>query len=759
MSQSSQPKDDFFESSDSHHIGILEAVENLSNIADMDIDDKLGLIEDHVIVHGLDEEESLEAIRWLEDKSEHQTEQVVEETYRAVLDYVKNFHQKEFNRFYDKKNQDGIKKIMVLVGKASEKLNNYTHLFKGVHQKGIEETKEYKQLNKFYQERIAIEDEEKISLIDLSRKEQQLEARKHPRVEEDEYTVESKKFVLDLEKVKADENYELLYIQRDDGSRFMESNLFKNLKVACNFGEFAGNKLERDPIEGLENWLDLSSHKTAIRTLRGVQPYLQDYFSEALKYKDMDVVSQTTMALMSLMLAANPKNRAHLNPPKAASAFYQDFQHYLRGALGSFEYQKMRSFPPPPTNVFLVKMLKIIHTLSWSFFFHTADTDSLSFVIDDMLEEGKLSVKKQPGRSKKIDNFYETLKADYLQMQRYLLGYPIGPLFKTLKTLQEWTGEAFDPYMMGNLPMEAQALKVDHIPVSLLRMPAPLHQEIISRVELTPEFMGLMDADVQSANAHKHLFINLHDRTSWKENTRSQFLENIPKKGDYLEYLHTVTLAKCTDFYHQTGHYEEVYKSKDFLKQLVTNLHSLDTGFYFNTWVGEELFSGFCEKLIGCVHKFFFDGKSTLSQAERQDFIEIIYQFITLKVIELIEPTSMSFVCKDAIDQSGVSTLLFNQFLKLIQGKKLGDKERQNMHLLLFAYPTLVRQRPVSAKNFLRMVQCLERLDEGLKKHGHAQFIKIFSKIFKVDLKAITFDKPTFEKRHGPVDDKGASKG
>jgi len=594
MSQENKKSEGLFD--DGAHLSILEAVENLSNIADMDVDDKLGLLEDHVIVQGATEEDVLETIQWLEDKSEHQTELVVEETYKAVLKYVKDFHKKEFSRFYEDKNQAGIKKIMLLVGKATDKLKNYTHLFKGVHKEGVEETKEYRQLNKFYNERIAIEEDDKISLIDLSRKNRQMESQKHPDIEEDENAIKSKQFVLDVEKTKEDKNYELLYIQREDGSRFMEPEFYRNVKVACNFTDFVGKKSERNPIEGLEHWQDLSLHRSAVKMLRIIKPYLKEFYSESLKYKDMEVVSTLNMGIMALMLAANPLNRSHLNPAKSCKYFFYDFQHYLRNALSSFEYQKLRSFPPPSSSIFLHTMMDVIHMLSWALFFQTADLESLSFVMDDMLEEGKISVRKSTRKPKKIPNFWDALEDDYLHLQRYLMNYPIGPLFKTLQILREGQGDAFDPYQTGNMPLEFQALEIDGEPISLLRMPSPTSQELISKVRLDQEFAGFVDSLANSQTPKTHLIVNLQDRTQWNEFARSDFLEKLPKDTEFVKTLETVTLTKSSDFYHQTGAYQSLSRTKDFFKQLVFHFHSKETGFYFTPWLEEKIFNGFIEK-------------------------------------------------------------------------------------------------------------------------------------------------------------------
>lgn len=730
---------------DEHHLSILEAVENLSNIAEMELDDKIGFIEDHVVVHGTTDEEVLETIQWLEDKSEHQTEQVVEETYRAVLKYLKEFHQKEFNRFYDQKNQEGIRKIMLLVGQASDKLKNFTHLFKGVHQKGIEETKEYKQLEKFYKERIAIEDNEKVSLIDLSRKERELDLQKHPQIEEDENTVNAKKFLLDVERSKHDDHYELLGIQRDDGSRFLEPQFFRNIKVACNFGEFVGPKAERNPFEGLEHWQDLSLHKSAIKILKLIKPHLKVFFQDALKYKDMEIVSNVNMAVMALMLAANPKNRANLGIEKSCKGYFKDYQHYLRQTIESFEYQKLRAAPPPSSKVFLVTMVDIIHLLSWGLFFHGVDYQSLAFVLDDIIEEGRVSVRRKGHKDVNSKEFWHTLEQDYLHVQRYLMSYPVGPLFKTLKCLQEGGHEGYDPLMHGSIPCEFQNICLGNKCCSILKLPSPTTQELIFKASLAPEFVGLLDAYHHSKEDKKHLFVNLQDRTDWSEVARAHLLEKLPNQSEYVGEVDTITLNKNSDFYHQSGAYEPISKAKDFFKQLVFNLHAKEAGFFFSPWVEKHLFGGFLEKLIKSVHKFFFEGKTELTVKERQNFIEITYQMLILKVMEVTKSNSMSFSCKDAIDIGGAQNTTFYGFMRLVAEQKLSERDRQKMQWLLFAEPMLSRDRVIQSGRFLRMVQCLKWVQKILEKRSSGQFYQEFEKYYELDLSEIRFEKSVFE--------------
>ena len=738
--------DSAYEDSQSH-LTIIEAVENLSNLAEMDDNDRIGVIEDHVIVHEQDEEESspLEAIHWLEEKSQHQTEEVVSDTFKTVLKYVKDFHKKEFNRFYEEKNQQGLKKIMLLVGKASDNLKNFTHLFSGTYKKGIEETKEYKQLSNFYKERIAVEDEDKVSLIDLSRKERNLDPTKNPLQEIDEDTKLAKQFIFDIEKIKVDDSYELLYMQKEDGSRFYNSDFYRNIKLACNFGDYVGAHLERDPVDGLNCWLDQSLQKGAVKILRRIEPHLKPFYQESVTYRDMEIVASVNMALMALMMAANPKNKLEIRPVKSTAEYFKDFQHYIRESLESFEYHKLKSFPPPSSNIFLHNLMDIIHLLSWSIFFKPVDLQGFGAVIDDIIEEGRASVNKK-GAKKKNESTWAKFEEDYIHISRYLMNYPIGPVFETLQGLDQGAFDGFDSLMMNNFPLEWGCIKVTEKPVAMLRLPSPTHQDFVSKVNLDYEFMGLLDAMNQSEVEKKHLLINLQDRTVWKEHPRAKFLESLPKQGDYYKNIDVVTLCKESDFYYQTGAYKDLSSIAHFFKQMVLQLHSPETGFYFPNWISEKIFNGFVEKLIQQIHRFFFDSKSKLDQKERQDFIEIFYQFLTLKLLEICSCDSFSFTCKDGLDTGSTAMCSFYAFIKVLAGKKLSKEDMEKMQAMLFAFPIIVRERNIKVQHFNRMTQCQERIEKGIEKHSKGGRKKVFEQYFG-DLFDLSFDSLSFGKQ------------
>ncbi len=719
------------------HLTILEAVENISNLAEMESTDKLGMFEDHLVIHHSSEEEeddlsSLETIRWLDEKNTVQTETLVSDTFKTVLHYVKDFRQKDAEHFYEEKTREGIRKIMLLVGKACDKLTECTDLFKGVHKEGIADTDEYKQLNKFYNERIAVENKEKVSLIDLSRYERNLEIKKHPLTEENEETLQARKFVVDVNEVKGDRFYDLLSLRRDDGSYFMSGNLRKDLKLSCRFGDFLPETRETRPLEGIEFLIDRSMRQAAVDLLRMLKPYLHGFFKESMRYKDMELVAALNKAFMALMLAAYAGNSAAAAPEKRCTAYFHDFQGYLREALTSFEYQKLRNVPPPPSSSFLRIVLDLLYLTVWGFYVHDFSAEGMEAVSDDMIEEALTTVREKKKTESAVAEWpEERLLKEFFLVNRYLKKYPIGPAYKVLKGLEEDAlPEEFDTLFDLNLPFEMANVRMGEKELSLIRLPSPTHQEFVNKVFLHDEFIGLLDAYEQSSENKTLLIINFQDRTSWREHPRCKVLESLPKNAEHLNHVHVVTLTKNNEFYHQTGLYEKGGDAVSFLKQFLFHLHSEESGFFIPSWMKKQFFSGFAQETMRAIHRLFFDGKKRLTPEERRDFIDIFYLFFMLKAVEVTGADILALTCKDGLDLSGTVGSELYLFLKWLGGSSVNEKDMDKLRLWLFALPLFLRERTVREEDLKRSFSALGHFRKFSKKHSRETVRKLLNDHF-----------------------------
>ncbi|MBS0654932.1 MAG: hypothetical protein JSR46_04070, partial [Verrucomicrobia bacterium] len=97
------------------------------------------------------------------------------------------------------------------------------------------------------------------------------------------------------------------------------------------------------------------------------------------------------------------------------------------------------------------------------------------------------------------------------------------------------------------------------------------------------------------------------------------------------------------------------------------------------------------------------------------DFIELFYLFLQLKIIELVQPTVMSFSCKDAIDIGMPAASEFFLLLKFINDRKLSEEEEEYVKSLLHSSAISHRGRPLFEERFARVTN-LVRLLEGVER-------------------------------------------
>jgi hypothetical protein len=210
--------------------------------------------------------------------------------------------------------------------------------------------------------------------------------------------------------------------------------------------------------------------------------------------------------------------------------------------------------------------------------------------------------------------------------------------------------------------------------------------------------------------------INLQDRTSWKEFIRCKALEEMQKNAEFNPALVVVTLAKDTDFYSQTTDPNGKLPTDLFLSQVIKQFEAAEGhGLYFPPSAKPAELCQFVQSILPIIHRHFFEGKKTLARREREDLIEILYQFVTLKLIDQYAPATMSFTCKDGIDTGAAASALFYAFIQLLKGHFAEKKEIDYFRWLLYAPSLFVRERPLDVERFNRVLTALERVDGGLQ--------------------------------------------
>ncbi len=682
---------------------MLDAVETLSNIVDLEVNNKIGVSQKHELEIG-GNLLTYRTVHWLNKRNSDGTLNVLKETYSVILKYLRNFYKTETDAIEKRQSIDGINALMSLVGEASYKIDRYTDIFQGTQGGSVSQTKEFQQLKEFYKEKIVKQSNTGYSWKQLmevaGRAEKKLEVRsraKKPRIEVEQA-------LLDLDSVKRDSDYELFFLRKEDGSRFFDRRLMRNIKLVCEFGDdFFGD----DPLISVSVSLEKSVQVASKQILEMLQEELKFFYKDYSQFKEMELASLVNRSLMALMLTNNVKNLLRNSPVKCCLQYFRDFQGFLRRILSSREYQKLVAYPPSENQVFFKGLIRMIHSMCHVLFTHAQGITEYAELTDNLIEEGRKVLRIKP----KSDSFLELIENSYRSIGNRLEHHPNGPLFKTLDLLLDDELEAYDPLVLQNHPRKLYDLYLNGKELRHLYLPSPTRQEYINHAFILDEFLGLLRSYNEGSIKKKHLMINLQDRTSWREYARCHSLEELQMHAEHANHLTVVTLSKDTDFYHQLSHYTDLYDAKAFMEQLSSHLVSESSGFYFPKKVKGELFSGWTEKLITLLHTQLFAGKRNLSRFERLDFIEVFYLFLQLKLIENTQPDSISFTCKDGVDAGACANTQFFIFYKLLMGQFIDDEEKELIYTTLFTPSLMVRERCVEPERLGRLCSAVKFLE------------------------------------------------
>lgn len=701
-------------------ISLLNAVETLSSIADLEIDHR------DFAAFSPDKELQDQEVRrknWLQSKDEHEKILEIKEIFGVILNYLRSFYRKDGGYISDQKTIEGIKTIMVLVGEAAKKYDRYTMLFNKRRAKSITELKEYKRLQEFYLRRIAHKIDDSVLgkwILALTRK----NLTENQALEKNDQT--SHVFV-DLDSVKKDTDYELFLIRKEDGSRFFSPRLVRNIKLISDFGERIERYREDDPLASVEVWHDRCAHLCAKNIAKEAGGQISQFFKEIKKFRERELVEKLNKAIMALMMGTNPHNLMHNLPIKTCRDYFYDFLIFLREAMQSRDYQRLLSYPSK--NDLADCLLDTVHALCVSLYHINGFQELLSMVHGLLQEANQLQSIEHLRALDASKTLWNRLSNDYAAMSKFLKAHPNGSLNKIIQTLENSSYPIFDPLIQDNLPCQLYAIYLQDAKCIVKRMASPTIQEFIHTVDVDDLFKGYLRGCSKDLS-RKLLYFNLQDRTSWREMTRCKALEDLAKSDAY-PCLSLVTLPKDTEFYYQQAPYHQDNEAQVFLRAFKEQISSKAFGFLFPESIKREIFKeGYIDGLLKTIHRVLFSGKKTLLREQRLNFIEIFYLFLQLKIIELVKPDVLSFVCKDGIDVGGLASAELFAFLKLLNQEMLSENDQEQLDLMLYAPPIMIRERLMLPERFNRMVNAIKAIESLRSEYGPASFAKIIFEAF-----------------------------
>lgn len=716
-------------------LSVAEAIENLSNIIDFNLDGEILVFNNQLIVSEGVKKTQLASSQCdsVKDRNDERTVLFIKNIFRVILNFVRqNYRDIEVRGSKEGQKIEGIKAVMLLVGEAAERLDCCTALYKNSHWKGITALEEFRQLQGFYRKKFEKQILGKsLSWGDISR---YLSGKAikplydHRRIE----IQGMDKAELTLEMIRQDTNYELLYLKKSNGGLFYHECIINSLKLMCNFEKFLDEEfIGHDPFIQVRTWYDKSLQVLSKEILSENQSSIDAHYKKGGRYKKAGLARGINKIIMALMLSSNPKNLLRKNPCKSSYCYFKDFLFYLRQVLTSEDYQYLVNHPPSRNSSQTI-LLTFIHKLCEQLYTRIPGEKELYGVIRELIEKGLYYLPRQ--KTKSFDfledsSFWMRLAKDYQALEYIIEKFPHGPLFKAFDQLHEDDNKGFDVFLDNNLPQKAFNLLLDQKYLQCIKVPSPTFQYFIHKAYIIEEFKGFLRSYGEKKQSQKHLIFNLQDRTNWTERARSQVLEDLPNHAEFCYRALTVTLNKETSFYNQSAPYDHIHSAKNFMNSFLEQLKSKSSGFCFPKNIDEEIFS-FARDLMLCIHETFFQGNVILQRKDRLNFIELFYFFLELKIIEKSKPSSFSFTCKDAVDVAPCAMAGFYILCKLLTGKKFVNKDQEFIYLMLFSPALINRDRMLNLERFTRLLDMVKTVEQALKRPSFLK--KLRSRLLKL---------------------------
>ena len=683
-------------------MNIIEAVDNLSGMAELDITTQKEEEWESI-------KNKLRLLRDLKPEEKQQTLITVKDSFKTVHRYLEKIYEQDKENFQNEGMQKGIRAVMALAVEAIEKISKHTALFEQEYEEGIvSEIVEYKNLQNFYVEKISKRFKEIIPSKEGFEESWEVES---PTLEGIE-----KSGLNDLESVRKDREYELFYIRKDDGHPFFNRNLLRHIKLVTDFDEIVSVTSGDDPLISIHSILDKETHLAAEEIYVTCREYLDDFYLDAMKHKNVPIIIDMNKIVMSLLLAANPLNLLQHTMGKTCTRYYNDFQIHLRSILKSDEYQRITSYPLKEADRLSRALIQLIYAVCFAFFTRSGIKKEMVGYINHLIERGS-----QEKKSKNLATMplWDRLLEDYIIIQSLLNQYPSGPLFKTLDIFHKNDErEGFDPIGQKNHPYYLYSVSSKSLQSKCLRVPCPTFHEHVNKAKVINEFKGYLQHLENKASPAKYLLINLQDRTSWEEHARCTALEELQKEADFSQQLFVITFPVKTDFSNQFGVYEGITNADEFARLTLEQIEDgNECGFFFSAEYFKKILVEFSKKILPIIHLHFFDKKEKLSRLERLNFLEVYNLFFFLKILDLVKPDYFSFTCKDAVDFGAAISAGFYSLIKMLSKEsKWGQKEYEDLLWLFFAPALIVRERLIDFSELNQTIRALSLLNEVFEK-------------------------------------------
>ncbi len=642
---------------------------------------------------------------WLNPELRQANEEQIRWLFKSVYDFLAVFADRDPARLKDPVYAKGIYALMGFVFEAVEKIEKHTPLFKERSDvKTLSDLREYRDLHEFYASAVAF------LLPPAAGLEDQWEV--NWGIKSTDLTDIRGMCLKNIEEIESDKQYELLYILNENGQPFYDYEVLRHTSMLCDLNNSLLQTEGDSFFQKLDIAQDRECHHRAGYILKNSGYLLDEFFKEALKYKESLLISSLIHASMALMLSANARNLKQTSlSEKTSDSYFANFQYYLRQALSSEEYQRL-IMASSDSRPFHATLYVLIHKLCTLYFTCHIDHRETAAMIRRLISEGG-----SDPQSSSISSYWQDLIAQDQSVRLAIEKYPAGAIHKLSEVFTKRENvKGFDPLSQTYIPEQLFTCELSkHHQV--LRMPCPVEQNVIQKAVLVKEFKGFIRSCRGHVPSQKVLIINLQSRISWLEFARCIILEELVRNGDFSSTVSLVGLSKTSDFYFQEQSYRIQDDATVFIDQVKQQIDGEELcGFYFSQDVSGPIKASL-NQILPMIHEMCFDGKMILTIQQRCDFIEITYLFITLVALHHSKADFITFLDKDGVDLAAAASAGWFAMSQLVTGVEMSEEDRGFFLYLLHSQALIHRERACDPIAIGRLLTALQILSESIGKN------------------------------------------
>lgn len=693
-------------------ISIKEAMDNLAAVASIHMESPppIAIVNETRLITDSEEIASGE-VRWLSGEGPELLYSIMDLSFSIVNYHLQTLFDSLKMDWESKKSKDGIAAMMSLVCEAAQKMNAYLAFrYNTSEMEKIESRASFRNLQRFYVERFA-----KKFVGGLEGP----EAWRDQMFDKPSSLQSTDSQLKDYSALIQDRDYELFFITDADGNPYLNHKLLQNVKLTVEL-DMGLESFEDDPFLKVKAILDRDIQGLAKQIIHNLSPEIDAFFKLPKNFLKTDTAKALSLTILAIFLAANPKHLLQSSSTKTCQNYFQDFHKFFRALMRDETYEKWVSYGSKE-NENASFLMKFINKLSFTVVTrHVAVKQEAIGLIHRSVRKGRqLQHSQIPS---KTTSLWGDLLIDDEQFRALMHKFNNGPLLKILDQIrnkeENETDFGFDPWRQDSLPSLEFTFKHKKAPLHILSLASPVIQKKIDDVVINPEFFSFLRHINEKGSKIQCLLVNLQDRDSWQESARAKSIEALSQNTSFAKNFTVITLPRNSDFYHQDKGFINLEAADKFLKSFSQILQEPEkNGFYFPKHFEAKKIVKIATDYFPVLHKYLFDDAKILTRQNREDFIEIFYQILILKIASELKITHLSFASKDSCDSAAFMIAELYAIVNALNGK-LEQKETLDFLKYLFYWKALsIRERVSDPEMFIRSISALQTFCQSLEKH------------------------------------------